>query len=1082
MRPLIALSLLLSAASAIAAPAHRELRLMERKESLTGTHTRYKLLVEGLEVVGGEIVEKRDWSGRIVQKVEPATADSASEAPMPGEWIVARFRDQRPEVAIESLDRVLLLEDTTLRQAWRLIGSTTPIERYTFFLDAESGAVIKVVPLFFTAVSARLFESNPVTRLNNPALQDNDDSPAAVPDTAYSFQELTDVNPSGPLRGPFITITELEAPATQRADASEPLNFDRSMDQFEEVMAYYHLDTSQRYLQSLGFTGAKQIITRSLKVDAHGVEGTDNSYYAIGGNGEGNLYFGDGGVDDAEDPDILLHEYGHAVHEAISPSAFLGSFNSQGRAMGEAFGDYWAFSSGYEASLASGRDPFCIGDWDARCGLGPSTSCLYPAGANCLRRVDGTKTMNDYISSDSRGTEHRNGEIWSSALREIFLSFVAADGVALGRRNADRLVVESIFGLTSGTSFYAAGRQLILADGSLYGGAHASTICAAMTSRGIFSGADCGAGPRGETTLFAKIENRQIPDVDLTGLTFTKVINEDRIIDQIQVRVAIEHTYRGDLRLSLTGPNGVTVLLQANSTDSGNDLRVTYGLDTQSRESLDVFRGISARGEWKLQIADVARGDIGNLLSWGLIIRFAGDVPITERSLQPGPTQHIVRVTDSLGVQEDIRMFNRSAQDANVTIFFTARNANGATEFAAVKVMIAPGQIVALEDVVSADLRTTGTGNLEFRGDVDELVITSRTVHENDDGSHGEVVRSISNTEAIARSDAPIYVPHLRSGSTFSSTIGITETAGFSGTVELVVRDREGNVSAPLNLTVQPWSTVEQAVFTGTAVPIGRAELRVVSGDARILAYGLVRDAVSGDAMHVPAVKPLTETRYIPVAVRTAGLRNTAWRTELALTNASASSTQNILITLEPDSGDSTTRSLVLLPGRSAVYQDVIETLFSRSAAAGKLVVHTTTPQELVVTSRTWTTGPDGNFGEFVPARRFAESTGRGEQQVNAINLENSAAFRTNIGLTEVVGNDMTVRIRIFDAQNHQIFTTDQYVGPRGHLQFNLANAGAPEFLSGRASFEVIAGAGRLFAYASVIDNASGDPVYIAAE
>src|SRR5687768_10758678 len=327
MRPLIAISLLVSAATAIAAPAHRELRLMDRKESLTGTHVRYKLIVEGLEVVGGDVVEQRDRSGRIVQKVEPASAEAVSEPPLPREWMVARFRDQRPDVAIESVDRVLLLEDSTLLPAWRVIGSTTPIERFTFFLDAESGALLKVVPLFFTAVSARLFESNPVTRLNNPALQDNDDSPTAVPDSAYSLQELTNVNPSGPLTGPFITITELEAPVTQRANASEPLDFDRSMDKFEEVMAYYHLDTSQRYLQSLGFTGAKQIITRSLKVDAHGVEGADNSYYAIGGNGEGSLYFGDGGVDDAEDPDILLHEYGHAIHEAISPAAFLGTFN-----------------------------------------------------------------------------------------------------------------------------------------------------------------------------------------------------------------------------------------------------------------------------------------------------------------------------------------------------------------------------------------------------------------------------------------------------------------------------------------------------------------------------------------------------------------------------------------------------------------------------------------------------------------------------------------------------------------------------------------------------------------------------------
>ena len=55
-------------------------------------------------------------------------------------------------------------------------------------------------------------------------------------------------------------------------------------------------------------------------------------------------------------------------------------------------------------------------DWDARCWQdAPSESCGYAEGTDCLRRLDSTKTMADYDTSESSGVEHRNGSIWSSA-------------------------------------------------------------------------------------------------------------------------------------------------------------------------------------------------------------------------------------------------------------------------------------------------------------------------------------------------------------------------------------------------------------------------------------------------------------------------------------------------------------------------------------------------------------------------------------------------------------------------------------------------------------------------------------------
>ena len=53
------------------------------------------------------------------------------------------------------------------------------------------------------------------------------------------------------------------------------------------------------------------------------------------------LRFGTGGVDDAEDAEIILHEYGHAIQDNQVPG--FGASNECG-AMGEGFGDYLAGS------------------------------------------------------------------------------------------------------------------------------------------------------------------------------------------------------------------------------------------------------------------------------------------------------------------------------------------------------------------------------------------------------------------------------------------------------------------------------------------------------------------------------------------------------------------------------------------------------------------------------------------------------------------------------------------------------------------------------------------------------------------
>jgi hypothetical protein len=156
-------------------------------------------------------------------------------------------------------------------------------------------------------------------------------------------------------------------------------------------------------------------------------------------------------VDDAEDGETILHEFGHALQDAIVPD--FGQ-TTEAAAMGEGFGDYFA------ASFFAGRKPkryrTAVMTWDGLF-IGLDEGSDPPA----LRHVDERVTADDFVYQ--RG-EHTNGKIWSATLWDV--------RELLGRERADRVIVESHFQLDGFTSFARGARAILDADRNLYGGAH----------------------------------------------------------------------------------------------------------------------------------------------------------------------------------------------------------------------------------------------------------------------------------------------------------------------------------------------------------------------------------------------------------------------------------------------------------------------------------------------------------------------------------------------------------------------------------------------------------------------------------
>jgi subtilisin-like proprotein convertase family protein len=969
-----------------------DLRLETVRVSLTGTHCRSRIYVENLPT-----------DDVVVWACDPSSSRVTSHA----------MQEETHERWFEG------------RRVRRSIVYDAPLEPYAEDVDVETGVVVRRIPLFYRATSkaARVFDVNPVVATNDPSLQDRNDSAAAIPQRAYDDVQLQDVEESGALRGPYVALVDRQSPAIAPPDASGSLVFDREQDGFEDVQAYFHIDRSQRYVQSLGYTGTRAIAPYAIEVDAHAVSGTDTSFFqpSLTQIGRGTLFFGEGGTDDAEDADLVVHEYGHALLEWIAPGTFAGANVSEARAVGEGFGDYWAFSTHAAARAESGRDPFCFADWDARCWEDDAAQqCSYPPNTDCLRRLDSTATMANYERVSRTGVEHQNGTIWSSALREIH--------GAIGKEIADTIILESAFDAPPQPTFAAMARLLLRADRLLFGGVHATPICSAFTSRAILT--DCGTHPRGELTVFAS-GDRNVEIADLRTTTSTISIADARTIERVLVHVDLEHEARGDLQIELVAPDGTVVVLQTPAADRGTSLRMTY-----DSPALDVLRGRSAAGTWTLRIIDQRIRDAGTLRSWNLQVQLAGEVRATERpraaKQQMIPVAaHLFGANDT-AFRSDLRIANVTDAPLTATLIFTPSTRDGRTDFAAVNVALAARQTVAFDDVVESAFGLTGSGSLEILGDV--IAMSRMTTNE----TTGQQIPP--NLDETSLFEAALHVASIGDANS-RVNIGFTETRGLRTNVHFAGRD----------LRLEPYSHVQMSV------PHGVYDINSVSD---VVAYISQVDNTTGDAMFVPAELDRGDRAGIAPAIARQGA-DRAWRSDLWLGDAVVFPAATAVSVI---ANGTRTDSYVPTPEWRTVstYEDILGLLFHGAVTFGALRVE--------IADRTFAgtrVATDG-MSQFIPLQNP-----NGPLQQHLVFIDTVAPYRTNIGI--VTEHAALAEVTLFDANGVEIerflLSTEG-----GVAQTSVARAVS----NARAVVRFLSGTGR--AYASLVDSRSGDATFVAGQ
>lgn len=347
----------------------------------------------------------------------------------------------------------------------------------------------------FVGGTAMVFNPDPLTVARvayGGNYSDNNDATNAQLDAARSTVNLREIDFTGgvyTLKSRYVEIKDVEAPNKGLFTQATPnFLFNRSQDGFEAANVFYHLDQNLAYInETLGINCLPLNHNGILWFDPSAWNGADQSSYL-----NGTLKFGEGGVDDGEDADVILHELGHGLHDWLTNGSL-----SQVNGLSEGSGDYWAQSYSRSLNLwASNQAGYhYVFSWDGHNTFWPGRTTnyarLYPGGLT--------------------GSIHDDGQIWATALMKIW--------DIIGREKTDRIFLEGLASTNASTNQQNAARAARLAAIDMnYSCADVQVITQRFTAAGYNMPALSAVNCPDNQTVTADVNNNYIIE-DFRGLS-----------------------------------------------------------------------------------------------------------------------------------------------------------------------------------------------------------------------------------------------------------------------------------------------------------------------------------------------------------------------------------------------------------------------------------------------------------------------------------------------------------------------------------------------------------------------------------
>lgn len=276
-----------------------------------------------------------------------------------------------------------------------------------------------------------------------------------------------------------------------------------------------------------------------------------------------------------------------------------------------------------------------------------------------------------------------------------------------------------------------------------------------------------------------------------------------------------------------------------------------------------------------------------------------------------------------------------------------------------------------------------------------------------------------------------------------------------------------------------PWTTSSAQEWLSFAPPTGEGTgivgftVDANPGPARV---GDIRVAGFSFVVNQAGVDPVVSTMVAGVA-ETEGLEQTRWRSDLALMNPGLTDAETELV-YRHASGEAES-SVIIGPGEVVELVNIAVETFGVADSAGAVEVQSN--GDLIVTARTYNDTPDGTFGQFIPGVGPLSGLVTGDVAALA-QLAGNEEMRTNIGFVDLGGTGAVARVRLFDGSGDVVGEElNENIPAGGWFQRNrvFRAAGADDCTGCYALIDLVGQGGPVWAYASVVDNESGDPTTI---
>jgi hypothetical protein len=231
---------------------------------------------------------------------------------------------------------------------------------------------------------------------------------------------------------------------------------------------------------------------------------------------------------------------------------------------------------------------------------------------------------------------------------------------------------------------------------------------------------------------------------------------------------------------------------------------------------------------------------------------------------------------------------------------------------------------------------------------------------------------------------------------------------------------------------------------------------------------------------------PADDELFVAACAHVDGFNDTHWRTTLEVHNPGDTEARFEIALLEfgEDNALPSKRNYLLGPQASVSISDILMAEYSFAGTAALRIIPV--DGTIMVDGRTYNDQPTGTFGQSMAAARRGDALQHGEQ-ARLIGLSHeptlTSGYRTAIGLVNASPAEISVEIELHSRfgtrYGTRSFTLQAYEFRQVERIYEQVTPNAVD--GGFAVVRPTTSGARVFAYASLVDNLTGDPTFVAA-